>query len=289
MTHFVFPLLFAACGGSLHTAAFDPPAAGAADLDAPGPVAHEAVLSARWAVPRQGLIDLTDPRAADLEKGDMPIVLPVHVLTHPTAGVFIVDTGVPRGDSPARGLVGVFLKEIEPVEPLAAILERQASPLAGVLLTHNHADHVLGLVDVPAGVPVYVGEGDQAPANMTGRLMFPTFTRALGERELTLWDFDAPQAIELDGIRALDIVGDGSIYALQATGHTPGSTAYLARTPDGPVLFTGDCSHTRWGWEHGVPPGTYTVDHDANAASLEALIDLAAAHPGMTVHVGHEL
>ena len=37
----------------------------------------------------------------------------------------------------------------------------------------------------------------------------------------------------------------------------------------GPVLCTGDTSHTRWGWENGVEPGTYTADQAQNADSLE--------------------
>ena len=95
--------------------------------------------------------------------------------------------------------------------------------------------------------------------------------------------------IEIDGVYAIDIIGDGSLYALRAAGHTPGSTAYLARTTEGPVLFTGDCSHTRWGWDHDVAPGTYTADHKTNTASLSALRKLAAAHPSIAVEVGHEV
>jgi N-acyl homoserine lactone hydrolase len=283
---FVFGL--AARAAPVPTVTFVPPPAAPVEIVAPGPVVHEAVVSARWAVPLSGLIDLKDPAAAALEPGRHPIVLPVHVLVHPTAGTFVVDTGVPAARSPARGLLAWFARDVEPVEPLADIVARQPAPLAGVLLTHGHLDHVLGLVDVPTAT-VYAGRGEEAPANAGGRLMFPTFRRALGDRPLTVWDFDGPGAVDIDGVRAIDIVGDGSIYALDAAGHTPGSTAYLARTSEGPVLFTGDCSHTRWGWDHGVTPGRYTVDHEHNARSLAALRKLAAAFPGLRVEVGHEL
>ena len=51
--------------------------------------------------------------ASELEPGKVPIVLPVHLLTHPDAGLFIVDTGIPEamaagGPGPARGLVRPF-------------------------------------------------------------------------------------------------------------------------------------------------------------------------------------
>lgn len=278
----------AACAGHARTVPFDAPGASHEAtvewLAIPGPIVHEAVVSARWAVPTSGVIDLDDPRAATLEDTDRPIILPVHVLGHPDAGTFVVDTGVPRSESPARGLLGMFTKNIAPVEPLGDIVDRHGGALSGVLLTHTHLDHVLGLTDVPASVSVHAGPGDEAPANLSAKLSQRTLLRALGDRPLTTWDFDTAVL----GVPAVDVLGDGSLYALAAPGHTPGSTAYLARTTDGPVLFTGDCSHTRWGWDHGVTPGTYTVDHDANADSLGALKALADAVPGLVVEVGHE-
>ena len=79
------------------------------------------------------------------------------------------------------------------------------------------------------------------------------------------------------------------MWALSVPGHTPGSLAFLARTETGPVLFVGDTSHTRWGWDHGVPPGTYTEDAAGNAASLAKLRTIAAAWPQLRVVVGHEI
>ena len=281
--------LMTACTTHVDTVPMHAPApASAISLSTPGPITHEAVVSATWSVPNKGLIDLDDPRAAGIDNVDRPVVLPVHVLTHPEHGVFVVDTGMPAGDTTARGFVASFLKGIEVREPLADIVARQSAPLAGVFLTHVHADHVLGLPDVPADIPVYAGPGEEQAHSMNGRLMYPTFARGLGERPLTLWPFeDAPALGPID--HAVDIFGDGSVYALSVPGHTEGSTAYLARTVDGPVLFTGDCSHTRWGWDNGVTPGTYTEDHDANRESLDALLALVADHPETTVYVGHEM
>ncbi|MBX2802572.1 MAG: MBL fold metallo-hydrolase [Myxococcales bacterium] len=255
---------------------------------------HEAVVSARWAVPVKGVLDLDDPATADLPKADVPIVLPVHVLTHPDHGVFVVDTGVGRdiaagGPGPARGLVKGFLSDIEAVEPLADILERQEAPLGGVLLTHVHLDHVLGLTDVPAGTPIYAGPGDLTLRSFTNALTRGTFAAAFeGHEAVRTWAFaDAPSHGPVE--HAIDVFGDGSLLALHVPGHTPGSTAYLARTADGAKLFTGDCSHTQWGWEHDVTPGTYTIDHDANAHSLATLKALVDAQPDIEVFVGHEL
>jgi len=81
-----------------------------------------------------------------------------------------------------------------------------------------------------------------------------------------------------------DVFGDGSFFAIL----TPGHTSYLARTTTGPVLLTGDTSHTRWGWENGVEPGTYSYDREQAAASFQKLRAFAAAHPNIEVRVGHQ-
>ena len=57
--------------------------------------------------------------------------------------------------------------------------------------------------------------------------------------------------------------------------------------PKGPVLLTGDTSHTRWGWEHGVEPGSYTADQPTNLKSLQMLEQLVKRHPAMDVRFGH--
>jgi hypothetical protein len=60
------------------------------------------------------------------------------------------------------------------------------------------------------------------------------------------------------------------------------------RTPDGPLLYTGDASHTRWGWENGVEPGTFSLDGPLSAQSLAALRQLAQDVPEIEVRVGHQ-
>jgi N-acyl homoserine lactone hydrolase len=86
----------------------------------------------------------------------------------------------------------------------------------------------------------------------------------------------------------IDVFGDGSFYAILSPGHTAGSLAFVARTTTGPVLLTGDTCHTRWGWEHGVEPGTYTFDRQAERKNLLALKALSERHPKMIVKLGHQ-
>jgi N-acyl homoserine lactone hydrolase len=107
-----------------------------------------------------------------------------------------------------------------------------------------------------------------------------------GQSALREWPFQPDPDGRFAGV--LDVFGDGSLWAIHVPGHTAGSTAYLARTPNGPVLLTGDTCHTAWGWTHDVEPGTFTADHARNADSLDRLRRLVADHPAIQVRLGHQ-
>lgn len=304
------------CAVTSHPAAVWAPEKAPTALPAPrtwaealsGPVTlhFEPVLSARWQVERAGLINLDNPAAADQPHDELPIVLPVHVLTHPTAGLFIVDTGISSalaqqqrtGERVEASAIGwpltVLLEKLEPVEPLADILARQTDaegaqrPLAGVLFTHLHVDHILGLPDVPADTPLYTGVGE-ATATGAMNLAVRGTNDALFAGHAAFREIDSTAGVTIgDVAHAVDFFGDGSLWVIPAPGHTPGSLAYVANTDQGPVLFTGDTSHTRWGFVHDVEPGSFTADHAANKQALGALRSIARDVEGLQVYTGHD-
>ena len=265
-------------------------------LDRPGPIALQSIDSADWEVPLSGLLNLEHPnaRAAGLSDRAEPIVVRFHVIDHPTRGSFIVDTGVERAVHDAdraavRGLVASYMAIEEKLvvrEDLATFLA-QHGPLAGVFLTHLHLDHVMGMPDVPPQTPIYAGPGETTPRSLQNVVMGPNLERLLaGHAPIQEWKFVPDAAGRFDGV--VDVFGDGSLWAIWVPGHTPGSTAYLVRTLQGPVLLTGDASHTRWGWDHDVEPGTYSADPERGAASFHKLRAFAAAHPNVEVRVGHQ-
>ncbi|HGG57842.1 MAG TPA: MBL fold metallo-hydrolase, partial [Nannocystis exedens] len=238
-----------------------------ASLGEPGPIAHEVVISGYWSAKRRGLINLRHPRAkaAGLKNDEMPIVLPVHVLRHPEHGLFVIDTGVTQArvdgePDAAKGLFKSVLKGLMAERSLASIVEASGGDLRGVLLTHMHFDHVLGLGDVPVSVPVYTGPGESAAKRFGNGLLRATYRELLSDRDIREWTFAAATA-EDPLAAAIDFFGDGSLWVLPCPGHTPGSVAYLVRSTAGPLLIVGDTSHTHWGFEHSVEPGTFTDDH----------------------------
>lgn len=301
----LFPLLSAALGACTATTHATRPAtlgtltsaaAMEAVIDRPGPVEVETVNGADWAVTRAGMIDLHNPtaKAAHLTDGDEPIQVYTHVIRHPSRGVFLIDTGVSRRlvDDPAGlGIAWIIRKLLHPekmqVRTDTASLLRREPPLAGVLFTHVHLDHISGMPDVPPGTPLYAGPGETRD-----RAFSFAFTRGSidsllsGHEPLQELAFSPDASGRFVGV--LDLFGDGTVFAILVPGHTPGSVAYVVRTPSGPVLFTGDSCHTRWGWEHDVPPGTFSSDVERSVASLAALRGLAARHPAMQVRLGHQ-
>jgi glyoxylase-like metal-dependent hydrolase (beta-lactamase superfamily II) len=266
-------------------------------LEQPGPVEVESIVSTEWAIARKGLINLDAPKAkaAGLKNEDEPIQVFFHVIRHPKFGSFIIDTGVERAlrDAPdtaaMRGLVAkeMHIERMGFQLPLGDWLARQREPLRGVFFTHLHVDHVSGAQDLPKTTPLYAGPGETTPRAFVNVFLQPNIDRALeGLPPINEWRFQPDADGRFAGV--VDVFGDGSFWALWTPGHTPGSTAYLARTARGPVLFTGDTCHTRWGWENDVEPGEFTADHAQNAESLARLRRLVREHPTIDVRLGHQ-
>lgn len=292
-------LTLAGCAASTHATQPSPLGAprSSADMlavvDQPGPIALTTIDAADWRVARSGLVDLHDPRAKELTDGDEPIQIYFHVVRHPTRGTFIVDTGVERAlrDDPAhaaiRGLVGHYMHTDKMQIHVALGDWLLTHHLDGVFLTHMHLDHVSGMPDVPRGTPIYVGPGETEGRQLLNLFVRPNIDRAMqGQAAVSEWPFRGDADGRFAGV--VDVFGDGTFWAIYTPGHTPGSTAYLARTPSGPVLLTGDTCHTAWGWEHDVAPGSFTADHQKNADSLARLEKLVAEHPRIEVRLGHQ-
>ncbi len=268
----------------------------AAVIDQPGPIEATTLVGAEWQVDRSGLINLDheQAKAAGLKDGLEPIQIFLHVLRHPNRGAYLIDTGVERAlrDDPskaaAQGLIAkaMHLELLQVKNDTATVIEREGG-IAGVLLTHLHYDHISGMPDVPTGTPIFAGPGETSQRFFLNAFAKPTTERALaGHEPISEWQFEPDADGRFAGI--LDVFGDQSLFALWVPGHTAGSTAYVARTPTGPVLYVGDTSHTSWGWRHGVEPGAFTRDQALNRESLARLRRLADEHPNMQVRLGHQ-
>jgi glyoxylase-like metal-dependent hydrolase (beta-lactamase superfamily II) len=266
-------------------------------LDQPGPIQLETINSSDWVVPLSGLLNLKSPAAikAGLKDRDEPIQVYAHLLHHPQRGNYLVDTGVSKKlvDDPGKAGLSWLVTKVMPIKAMqlkkdtAEILKEMDGKLSGVFFTHLHLDHISGMPDIPNDVPLYIG-----PNEATEKYYLNVFTQGSTDRilankqALQEWNFQPDPQQKFEGI--IDIFADGSAFALSVPGHTPGSVAYLIRTTKGPVLLTGDTSHTRWGWENSVEPGDYTQDGERNLANLKRLKALVTGHPNIEVRFGHQ-
>ena len=259
-------------------------------IDEPGPVVFEKRVAATWAVPLSGLLNLDHPKAkaAGLQDRDEPIEIYVYVLRHPSAGTFIVDSGVSRqfaladGNPDVSALVAAAMNmDVLDLHFSTAELAEEIGGIDGVFLSHIHMDHIMGLADLPPDTPVYIGPGDASFTAVLNAATRGTTDRLLAvQGQLQEWQYGDQ--------KVLDVFGDRSVFAIHSPGHTPGSTAYLVQSTIGPQLILGDATHTRWGWENGVEPGSFSADMPQSADSLAWLVQLARDMPGISVHPGHQ-
>jgi N-acyl homoserine lactone hydrolase len=269
-------------------------------IEVPGPIEVETINSADWMVPLAGLLNLKSPAAQEAHLRDRlePIHVFAHVVHHPQFGTYLVDTGVSRQllDDPSSHGVSWLVRKVMPLDKMrirngtAEFLARIPGGIKGVFFTHLHVDHIAGMPDIPGSIPLYIGRSESTQSSFQNAFVRGTTTRLLDtKQDLQEWPFrvsGAQKGIVVGDV--VDIFGDGSAFAISVPGHTPGSTAYVLRTPKGPILLTGDTCHTRWGWQHSVEPGSYTADQPTNRMSLLLLEDLVRRHPTIAVRLGHQ-
>ena len=249
-------------------------------------------LSATWQVDLSGLLNLDHPKAVEAGLTDRSenIELYVYTLTHPTYGTYIVDSGISESfrDPSTNSDLSFLIKAAMGTDSLQvkktthAIQSSIPGGIKGVFLTHVHLDHIMGISDLNEATPVYIGPGDTAMTGFQNLFTQGTTDRLLAKAaKLNEWQFN-------DEHRYIDVFGDGSLWAIHTPGHTPGSTSYLVRTTEGAELLTGDASHTAWGWQNGVEPGTYSEDQTRSAISLNNLKMLESKFPAMRINPGHQ-
>jgi len=264
-------------------------------LAAKGPIELTKHLGARWEVDRSGLINLESPKALaeGLESGPEPIEIYSYSIIHPQFGTYLIDSGVStkfldaENDADLSFIVRTAMNtdSLKVETTTKSIVDSFEGPIKGVLLTHIHLDHIMGLTDLPKATPVFIGPGDGQLKSFDHLFTQGTTDRLLANVDtLREWPFDA----EDSSADAIDLFGDGSVWAIHSPGHTPGSTAYLVQSTTGLQLITGDVCHTRWGWENGVEPGTFSVDQPTSLKSLIKLKEFVQLNPDTEVHPGHQ-
>lgn len=261
-------------------------------LSEPGPVVFRRETFAHWTGGRGSLLDLEAPAsvAAGLVPGAERATIYAYSFKHPRFGLYLVDAGVSE-DLPSRlnpvMRYGLDQLALSVDQTTAQWTAREGAP-RGVFVTHMHFDHIGGLIDLPSSTSVFVGPGEAGERHWTNTLLGnPANAILKGFGPLQVWRFETDPSGAFRGI--VDVFGDGSVWALWTPGHSPGSTAYLVRTTEGPKLIVGDAVHTRIGWEKALPQAAIPgFDAELSADSAARLRCFADRHPEVEVLLGHQ-
>lgn len=157
---------------------------------------------------------------------------------------------------------------VDPADDAGAIIEALGgAPVAAVVLTHGHFDHLAAARDIveQTGAPLVVHEADAGAitsAHGSGGALFG-------------FDVSAPSADRT--VREGDVIEAGAVWleVLHTPGHTPGCICLLAEGHllSGDTLFAGSVGRTDF-------PGGDMTAMRRSIARLSSLPDETRVHPG---------
>ena len=104
---------------------------------------------------------------------------------------------------------------------------------------------------------------------------------------IELFDFSQQAAMAPVG-PAIDIFGDGTLWAISTPGHSPDHVSYLVNGRGDPLLIVGDASMTEYGFAHDIAPGRVENRQQADR-SFEQLRAFSAEFPQVRLVFGHDL
>lgn len=201
----------------------------------------------------------------------------------------MIDSGLDQSfqeDGNIKGILAKnYIKESKQLkgQNISAQLKRENKAIEGIFLTHLHGDHTAGLPEINDSIPIYIAK-DEAYLNIP----FLYYSNHINKNEV-LSELDWTKGIKKTPFNSIiDIFGDGSFLGIHTPGHSNSHLSYLLITENGPILLTGDASHTKYGFVNQIEPGW--VDNQKSAEnSLKQLNQFYKMYPEIKIIYGHEL
>ena len=176
------------------------------------------------------------------------------LVRHPTAGVFLIDTGLSAEAATALskdfGLINSRAFSSLQMRPEDATASRvlalgvEPRSIELIVMTHLHVDHTSGMRDFPAA-RFLCSEEEWSATRGRGAVLRGYVSHHLPDpnRIQTI----SPGAWKPHGpfSRTVDLFGDGSVRLIATPGHTPGHLSVLVRLQEtGEALLAGDAVYT---------------------------------------------
>jgi N-acyl homoserine lactone hydrolase len=239
-------------------------------------------------------LDPASPRQADCDHVPRDLAALVHWVHHPRFGDFLIDSGFddsfakhpPYGNyTEAMRLfnwINGVTNQQEPGADVSAQLARRGVHPKAVFFTHLHPDHTGGVPALEPRTELVFGKTELSFLARAG-----IGNHFSGKSKFSTVDFSlAPLMAPLGP--SVDLLGDGSFWAISVPGHTDDDVAYLINGAR-PALFTGDASHFAWAFSAGVAPRGWNPAGTARGyQSLDQLRAFARAYPNVRIVYGHE-
>lgn len=237
-------------------------------------------------------------RDGAVKKIETWVPCPVFLVEHPSAGLVLVDTGMPAGVvHDPKAALGRFAAQLyavraKPEEPLSARLRAlgiERGDIGTVVMTHLHFDHAGGLADVENAV-VVVAKEEWRSAHQGKGLARGYIKRQFDQaHDYRLVDYDLPMINSFATFgRSFDLFGDGSVVLVSTPGHTSGHQSVVLRLAGREALICGDAVYDRRSLEQGSEPLVLADAHNYRR-SVREIRAYAQMTPSALVVPGHDV
>ncbi len=228
----------------------------------------------------------------------LTIPIPAYLVHHPSAGPFLVDTGLHASvaSKPAENLGRTIARysrpEIESGQDLPAQLRaRGVDPKAIklVVMTHLHFDHSSGMSEF-GGATFVISEDEWTAASTDSRPFLrgyrPSHYDYAFDYRTVSYGSDQVSSYATFG-RTFDLFGDGSVRLASTPGHSAGHQSLICRLRDRDLVIAGDAIYTI-GQLEDAPEPPRPLDRHNWRRSMRELQHFARTYPQAVILPGHD-
>jgi len=256
----------------------------------PQKITIETYVTGKGMVRKSGLINIKTEYVNDISE-KMEIKSLSHLVRHEVFGDFLIDAGLDKQyqKNPYGSMKGLLIKKFlgkfnqEQNKNIASILQEKNIKIKGIFYTHLHFDHTAGTLDLSNDTLHFSGIGEKYQNYQF--LLYGNHLNKIGIMKV----FDFNKSMELPPFeKAVDIFGDGSLWAIWTPGHTKGHISYLINGEKEQVLVTGDACLIKSSIKEKIGPGNFSEDIDKAQKSFDRILKFATKYPFVRLIYGHE-